>query len=158
RMLSAVTETAPPGTVVAIVADPGRQFEPALSIVDQVAYRGRADLPIRLVPVPASTAEYTEDEAALARNLPNSIPLLQASAGSSTCADVGAVIVLVDPSTTQGSMPCFVPALRAIDFRTTVVLWGGETVSLRPRLPGMVSEGYRALLSCLDPGLIRLRG
>src|SRR5262249_26753850 len=27
RMLSAVTETAPPGTVVAIVADPGRQFE-----------------------------------------------------------------------------------------------------------------------------------
>jgi hypothetical protein len=144
RMLATVAESAPPNALVALVADPGRQFEPALSIVDQLVSRGRADLRMRLVPL-RRDGQYTPNEAALARNLPDSIPLLEAVSAGSPCANLGAAIVLANIPPDE-VLPCAAAELRPVRFTTTALVWGSETVSLRPRLPGVVSVGYLALV------------
>jgi hypothetical protein len=130
---------------VAVVADPGRDYEPALSIVDHIAYRGRPDLQVRLVPAVSTEATNSRAEAALATDLQKTITPLTVSPDAATCASVGAMIVLpdIDPNT---NVPCTGDELRPVDFNTSVLLWGGESVSLRPRLPGFAPEGYRAFL------------
>ena len=137
-MLSTVAERASIGGSVALVADPGRQYEPVLSMIQHLLYHGRGDLAVRMVPInPDGT--YTADESAFAADLRDTVPSLE----SADCGDLRAVILLADIPADQ-QVPCPLGSLRPLDFRAQVLEWGGETVSFRPRLPGLVTEGYRA--------------
>jgi hypothetical protein len=139
-MLTTVAEHAPGGSVLALVVDPGRRYEPALAVLDELASRSRPDLAVHLVAV-NQEGPYTADEAALAQNLASQLPPLQ----SSDCAALGAVILLAD-APAESALPCPRSNLREMAFTEDVLLWGGETVSFRPRVPGVVAEGYRAYI------------
>jgi hypothetical protein len=137
-MLTAVAERSPPGGGVALVADPGRQYEPVLSMIHHLAYHGRGDLAVRLVSINPDVP-YNSDESAFAADVHDIVPNLE----SADCGELRAVIVLADIAADQPS-PCPLASLRLLEFQTQVLEWGGETVSFRPRLPGLVTQGYRA--------------
>jgi hypothetical protein len=55
---------------------------------------------------------------------------------------VSAIIVLGDEQQTLRKLPCLTSGFQRQDFSSNVLLWGGDAVSLRPRLPGPAREGY----------------
>jgi hypothetical protein len=138
RMVQTVASLTSANEVIAIAADPGRQYEPVLSLLDHISHQGRGDLQIRLLPLPPAQP-YSPLEVSLATDLTTSSVGQRLLDG---CAGLGAVIVLGDEASTRARLPCLDQGFRRVDFKTTTLLWGGDVVSLRPRLPGTASVGY----------------
>lgn len=144
RMVTYAATNVPHSDIVGIAGDPASEYEPMLSFVDQFAHAGREDLQLRALPVPPERP-YGPHEADLARallatSLGQSNPL---AAGS--CANVGAVIVLRDEAAAEQAAPCL-REFERVEFSDTALLWGGDQVSLRPRLPGHARAGYTLLV------------
>lgn len=93
-----VAET-PPGGVVTIVADPVRDYEPSVSLLYHLAYRRRADLEVRLMPMSiggAYTAGETQgyDPAALTASLSGGAFHGHSEPSDGSCRPAAAVIAL----------------------------------------------------------------
>ena len=56
------------------------------------------------------------------------------------------MIVLGDENEARAALPCLADGFRRVEFNSQVLLWGGDSVSLRPRLPGVAHGGYMLLL------------
>jgi hypothetical protein len=109
-----------------------------LSMVAQIEHAGRADLQIEALPL-APAEPYSPGEAALAQSFLTSG---MAHAGPNRgCAGLSAVIVLRDESGTRQALPCL-DDFERLDLTSSVLVWGGDQVSLRPRLPGLARAGY----------------
>ena len=137
-MVDAVAAGAAPGSTIGIAADAARQYEPIQSLADHIAHRGRADLQLRVLPL-APNRPYSPLEASFAQALASSTfeqPPLD------SCSGVSAVIVLGDEQQTLQSLPCLGTGFERVEFTSNVLLWGGDAVSLRPRLPGLARVGY----------------
>jgi hypothetical protein len=139
-----VTTSAAAGSVVGIAADPARQYEPIESLIVHIAHRGRSDLTIKVLPL-VPDRPYTPLEASFAETLANS-RLGQPPLTESNCRGLGSMIVLGDAAQAHTNLPCLDQGFRRIDFSATVLLWGGEGVSLRPRMPGLARVGYVVLV------------
>jgi hypothetical protein len=143
RMVQTIASSAPRNQIVGIAADPGRQFEPVFSLLDHIGHQGRDDLQIRLLPL-SPDRPYSALEASLAADLAaNAVgqhPI-------DTCEGLAGMIVLGDEATARAALPCLGQGFRRVDFVSTVLLWGGDAVSLRPRLPGGTGVGYVLLLA-----------
>jgi hypothetical protein len=144
RLVGEVAATVPPGKVVGVAGDAARQYEPIVSLADHIAHRGRADLPIKVLQLPPERP-YSPLEAAFAQDLANSSfggpPLAE-----NGCRDLGALIVLGDEAQARAALPCLAAGFRRVEFRSEVLLWGGDSVSLRPRVPGPAPAAYVVLL------------
>jgi hypothetical protein len=103
-----------------------------LSMVDQIAHALEALL---LAP----PDPYTPREAALAQAFQTSS--LATPVRRAACTGLSAVVVLRDEAATRRALPCIADFER-IDLTATLLLWGGDQVSLRPRLPGLARAGY----------------
>jgi hypothetical protein len=146
RLILEVGAKAPPGSVLGIAADPGRQYEPIQSLLTHLARYGSADAQVELLPLVPPDLTYTPREASLVQDL-NANPLLHSPASSDTgCANLSAVILLGDELLTHDTLPCLAHGFRREEFSTAVLLWGGEAVSLRPRIPGLAPISYVLLL------------
>jgi hypothetical protein len=143
-MLGSLVQTAPKSSLVAIAADPGRQYEPIQSLLAHIAHRDRGDLRVKVVALPSDQA-YTALEANFAREVARS-DLNQPPLSAADCSALGAVIVLGELSQAQAALPCPANAFRVLEFDNEVLLWGGDGVSLRPRLPGRARVGYTLLV------------
>jgi hypothetical protein len=143
-MVQAVAASTQPTQIVAIAADPGRQYEPILSLVDHIAHQGRGDAQIKLLPLPPAQP-YSAIEASLAQDLP---ARRMAQLTSTDCRNLGAIIVLGDETAARAELPCLDQAFefQRREFSADVLLWGGDAVSLRPRLPGTAHVTYLVFL------------
>jgi hypothetical protein len=101
---------------------------------------------VELLPVSTAEPPYTQREQLLVEAL-SETRLLQSPRLSETgCAQLGALIILGDEKLTLDAMPCLSEGFRRKEFSAFVPLWGGEAVSLRPRLPGVGGISYVVLL------------
>jgi hypothetical protein len=141
QMVHTLATSTAANQTIAIAADPGRQYEPVLSLLDHLRHQGRDDLQVKLLPLPPDRP-YSPLETSLATDLTTSFvgQLLN------SCDGLGAVIVLGDEASTRSALSCLAQGFRRDDFTTSVLLWGGDAVSLRPHLPGMTNVGYALLL------------
>ncbi len=60
------------------------------------------------------------------------------------CSHLGALVVLREDASIEQALPCASAGFRRETFSTRVLLWGGDVVSLRPRLPGFADVTYVA--------------
>jgi hypothetical protein len=143
RMLDQIASTTPEGAVVGIAADAARQYEPIHALTVHLAHRDRTDLKVSVLPLPPDRP-YSPLEASFANALATS-SLVQPRLSAVPCGDLGPVIVLGDETVTHAAVPCLGDGFQRVEFSTTVLLWGGDGVSLRPRAPGQAQVGYVAL-------------
>ena len=143
RLVETVAASTPTSQTIGIAADPARQYEPILSLVDHVAHQGQGNLEIKVLPL-APDRPYSALEASFARDLAASA---LAQPPLSTCGDLGAMIVLGDEGATRRALPCLNQGFRRLEFSEAVLLWGGDAVSLRPRLPGFGRISYVVYLA-----------
>jgi hypothetical protein len=139
-LVDAVSAQAPPNALVGIAADPARQYEPIVSLADHIAHRGRGDLQLRVLPL-APSQPYTPLEASFAHALAGS-RFEQPPLGSADCQNLEALIALGDEAQTLAALPCLGERFTRVEFSRSLLLWGGDAVSLRPRLPGFARVGY----------------
>jgi hypothetical protein len=144
RLTDQVALSAAPGDAVGIAADPARQYEPIQSLVAHLRYRGRADLRVAVLPL-TPNRPYSPLEASFATALANS-SLAKPPLAEGACVRLGSMIVLGDESQTRAALPCLEQGFRRLVFSSSVLLWGGDSVSLRPRLPGIATVSYVLLL------------
>jgi hypothetical protein len=144
RLVDKVAMSAPSGATVGIAGDAARQYEPIVSLTDHIAHRGRADVQFAVLPL-MPERPYSPLEDAFARDLTSSTfsRPLRAAGG---CHDLGSMIVLGDEHAARAALPCLADGFRRVEFNSQVLLWGGDSVSLRPRLPGVSHGGYMLLL------------
>ena len=140
RLVSRVAVTAPAGAFVGIAGDPAADYEPMLSLEDHQVHAGRDDLQIRAL-VLTPEAPYNPQEARLAQSLLNTSLGLPNPLHPGYCTLLAAVIVLRDEDAARRALPCLTNFDR-VDLSAQVLLWGGDQVSLRPRLPGFARPGY----------------
>ena len=145
RLVNTVAGSTGSGQTVGIAADPARQYEPIVSLVDHVVHQGRSDLLFRVVPLEPDRP-YTPLEASFARAMASSNLSQGPSLTDVGCASLDALIILGKEAQTRATLPCLNTGFRRIEFSESVLLWGGEGVSLRPRLPGWTSVGYVLLV------------
>ena len=138
RLVETVAASTPTSQTIGIAADPARQYEPILSLVDHVAHQGQGNFEIKVLPL-APDRPYSALEASFASELAASA---LAQPPLSTCGDLGAMIVLGDEGATRRALPCLNQGFRRLEFSEAVLLWGGDAVSLRPRLPGIGRISY----------------
>jgi hypothetical protein len=138
RMVETVAADSPGGRTIGIAGDPGNQYEPILSLVEFIHHQGRTDAPIKLLPI-APEKPYSPLSVSLAGDLTTS-KLAELPAG--TCQEIGALIVLGDEAKTRAALPCLNTGFKRVEFTNPVLLWGGDVVSLQPRLPGLTRVGY----------------
>jgi hypothetical protein len=138
RVVETVAIASPRGQTLGIAADPGNQYEPILSLVDFIHHQGLGEAPIKLLPL-APNQPYSPLGASLAADLATST---LAGMPAGTCDGLGALIVLGDEAQTLAALPCLNTEFRRVEFTNKVVLWGGDAVSLRPRVPGLTQVGY----------------
>src|SRR5437660_362780 len=138
RLVETVAASTPSSQTIGIAADAARQYEPILSLVDHVAHQGQGNFEIKVLPL-APDRPYSALEASFARDLAASA---LAQPPLSTCGDLGAMIVLGDEGATRRALPCLNQGFRRLEFSEAVLLWGGDAVSLRPRLPGIGRISY----------------
>ena len=138
RLVANVAEATPQSAVVDIAGDPAADYEPMLSMVDQIAHAGRQDLHLEALLLPPPDP-YTAREAALAQAFQSSS--LGQSTQRTSCTGLSAVVVVRDEAATRQALPCLADFER-VDLTSSVLLWGGDQVSLRPRLPGFARAGY----------------
>ena len=138
RMVETVAASTPTSQIVGIAADPARQYEPVLSLVDHIAHQGRGHFDVKVLLL-APDRPYSALEASFAQDLAASA---LAQPPVSTCDGLGALIVLGDEGATRLALPCLDRGFRRIEFSAPVLLWGGDAVSLRPRLPGVARVTY----------------
>jgi len=142
RLVDEIAARAPPGSVAGIAADPARQYEPITSLADHLAHAGRADLHVEVLPLaPAADRPYNAVETADAQALLAS-PFGQPPLQQSGCSGLAVLVVLGDEAATRAALPCLDQGYQRREFSARVLLWGGDGVSLRPRLPGWTSVGY----------------
>jgi hypothetical protein len=144
RLVDQVAISTPAGAIVGIAGDAARQYEPIVSVADHIAHRGRADVQFAVLAL-TPERQYSPLEAAFARDLSSSTfgrPLLPAG----KCDDLGSMIVLGDENEARAALPCLADGFRRVELYSQVLLWGGDSVSLRPRLPGVARVGYVLLL------------
>jgi hypothetical protein len=151
RTISQVVAAAPPSAIVGIAGNPATDFEPMLSLIDHIAAAGRPDLRLKALPIDNPATDTDPRLATLARTLLAS-PLGQ-PAPLSDCSGVSSVIVLHDPAAAERSLPCL-RDFEEVGLTQSVLLWGGDQVSLRPRLPGLTVVGY-ALFQATSAGYAR---
>jgi Dolichyl-phosphate-mannose-protein mannosyltransferase len=144
RLVSRVASNMPRGAVVGIAGDPAGDYEPMLSFVDQLAHAGRDDVQLKALPLPID-APYTPAQATLARSLLATGLGQPGPLSPSDCTHLDGVIVLHDAEVAVRALPCLANFER-LDFSRQVLLWGGDQVSLRPRLPGLARPGYVLLV------------
>jgi hypothetical protein len=138
HMVETVAAAAPSGQTIGIAGDPGNQYEPILSLVDFIHHQGRTDAPIELLPLTPDTP-YSPLSLSLATDLATS---KLAALPTSTCQELGALIVVGDEAKTRSALPCLNTGFKRVEFTNMVLLWGGDAVSLRLRLPGLTQVGY----------------
>jgi hypothetical protein len=142
RMVATVANEASPSSIVEIAGDPAADYEPMLSLVAHIDHAGRADLQIEAIPL-APAEPYSPGEASLAQAF---LASGMAQAGQNRgCAGLSAVIVLRDESGARQALPC-IDDFERLDLTSSVLVWGGDQVSLRPRLPGLARAGYIVFL------------
>jgi hypothetical protein len=152
RLVVAVTAETAPDEFVAIAGDPARQFEPIFGLASYLAYFGRTDAQIKLLPLQPTDTAYSRAEANLAHQMDTSSLMAAPTLDELGCANLGAVVILRDDSHAQGALPCLATGFQREEFTAWVPLWGGEGVSLRPRWPGMAKITYLALVTERRPG------
>ncbi len=140
RLVDQIAGSTPTALTVGIAADPAGQYEPIQSLVEHIAHRGRTDLQMKVLPL-SPDHPYTPLEANFAREVANS-SLAQPPLAVNGCRDLGALIVLGDEAETRASLPCLDERFQRVEFSASVLLWGGEGVSLRPRVPGLARVSY----------------
>jgi hypothetical protein len=143
QMVQTVASSTAATQTIGIAADPARQYEPILSLVDHIGHQGQGDFTIKVLPL-APTRPYSALEANYARDLAES---RLAQPPVSDCRGLGALIVLGDEAATRSALPCLDQGFRRLEFSSAVLLWGGDAVSLRPRLPGMARVAYVVYLA-----------
>lgn len=143
RMVETVAVSTPTSQTIGIAADPARQYEPILSLVDHFAHQGRGRFDVKVLPL-APDRSYSALEASFARDLAAST---LAQPPVSNCGGLGAMIVLGDEGTVRRSLPCLDQGFRRREFSDAVLLWGGDAVSLRPRPPGIARVSYVVYLA-----------
>jgi hypothetical protein len=152
RLVVTVATQTPADRFVGIAADPARQFEPIFGLATYLAHAGSRDAQIKLLPLEPTGGAYSRAEANLARAMDASALMTAPTLDQSGCANLGAMVILRDDGQAQQSLPCLGTDFRREEFSALVPLWGGESVSLVPRLPGMVKITYVALLRGQAPG------
>jgi len=150
RLVTTVATVVPNAEEFGIAADAGRQYEPVVSLIEHISHQGRSDVKASLVALP-SDRPYTQIEADLDDTLRQQLP----PPDSETCRGIGAVVVLGNEAHARAALPC-ADAFERLEFSSVVWLWGGEGVSLRPRLPGTTRVGY-VLLVPPDASVLRTR-
>jgi hypothetical protein len=143
RMVETVAASTPTAQTIGIAANAARQYEPIMSLVDHIAHQGPTHFEIKVLPL-APDRPYSPLEASFARDLTASA---LAQPPVSTCSGLGALIVLGDEGATRSALPCLDRGFRRLEFSAAVLLWGGDAVSLRPRLPGIARVSYVVYLS-----------
>ncbi len=147
ELLDAVSTQAAPDAVIGIAGDPARQYEPILSLATYLSRTGRSDEQVKLLPLEASGSPYSRGESNLAQAMDGTTLMAPPTLAEMGCRQLGAVIVLRDAAQVQHMLPCLSAGFHAEEFTAEVPLWGGETVSLRPRLPGVARIAYTALIA-----------
>jgi hypothetical protein len=107
---------------------------------------GRDDAHVKLLPLIDADQPYTPAETNLVEAIDSTPVMAAPSLSESGCSNLGALIVLHDESAAKAALPCLDSGFRRDEFSATVLLWGGEAVSLRPRLPGRGRVMYVAYL------------
>jgi hypothetical protein len=133
-----IATTAPEGATVGIAGDPTSDYEPMLAMIDQFAAAGRPDLQLKALVTPTAPTNSPLAQQLLATQLGRPTPL-------QSCDNLAAIVVLNDPKAARAALSCLDTFTQA-DFTEQVLLWGGDQVSLRPRLPGPALAGYHLLL------------
>lgn len=144
RLVSRVAATTPQNAIMGIAGDPAADYEPMLSFIDQLAHAGRQDIQLKVLPLPPETA-YTAAQASLASVLLRTSLGQPAPLTVADCPGLGGLIVLGDEDAARLALPCLRDFDR-LDLSEPVLLWGGDQVSLRPRLPGFARPGYVLLV------------
>ena len=85
---------------------------------------------------------------AVISKVPNTLhtPLMSGTNAIHGIVVLGALIVLGDEAETRASLPCLDERFQRVEFSASVLLWGGEGVSLRPRVPGLARVSYVLLM------------
>jgi hypothetical protein len=146
QLLTEVSVQVPRGAVIGIAADPARQYEPALSMATFLSRFGSDDASIKLLPVAPAQPTNTRAETVLAQNMTASSLMRTPTVSDRGCANMGAMVLLAPESLAEAQLPCLLIGFRREVFSADVLLWGGDAVSLRPRLPGPTSITYVVLL------------
>lgn len=144
RTVETVALAAPASSTVGIAGNPAYDYEPIESFVDHLKHVGRGDLRIKLLATPPDAA-YSPHESDLATALEASPLGIDNPLMTGSCDAVAAVIVLRDEAFALRAVPCL-RDFRRQDLSQEVLLWGGDQVSLKPRLPGFAREGYIVLV------------
>jgi hypothetical protein len=147
QLLGAVASETAPATVIGIAGDPARQYEPILSLATYLGRSRPGAAQVKLLPLDPTGAPYSRGESNLAQAMGDTSLMDPPTLAEAGCGDVGAVIVLRDVAQAQQKLPCLDAGYRREDFTARVPLWGGESVSLRPRLPGFAQITYTALIA-----------
>jgi hypothetical protein len=144
RLVDQVAMSAPSGAIVGIAGDAARQYEPIVSLADHIVHRGRTDVQFAVLPLKPERP-YSPLEDAFARDMTSS-KFGRTRLAAGRCDDLGSMIVFGDENEARAALPCLADGFRRVEFNSQVLLWGGDSVSLRPRLPGVAHPGYVLLL------------
>jgi hypothetical protein len=146
QMLETVAGEAPSAEVIAITGDPGRQYEPILSMTTYLYRLGRDQDLVKLLPLEPEAPPYTTGEVNLVRAIHATSLMAPPGLDQLSCSQIGALIVLREDPRIRQQLPCLESGFRPENFGARVLTWGGDVVSLRPRLPGFADISYLALL------------
>jgi hypothetical protein len=146
RLITEVASKNPSGSTLAIAADPGRQYEPILSLLTHLARYGPSDAQVEVLQLVPPDLTYTPREESLVQDLRDRSLLHSRKLSDEGCANLSAVIVLGNELLAHNALPCLMQGFRREEFSASVLLWGGEGVSLRPRVPGIAQIAYVLLL------------
>jgi len=147
QAVAAVVDTAPPGSAVAIAADPTDMdaHEPALSWTYHLAATGLSSYDMRLLVVPprgGDAARAEESGSALARTAFRG----HRQSPDADCSDLAAVILVASEAATRQALPCLsTAAFRVRSFSETVSLGALRGWPLEPLVPSRNIE-YNVLL------------
>jgi hypothetical protein len=147
QLLNAVASDTAPGAVIGIAGDPARQYEPILSVATYLGRAGKDEAQVKLLPLGPTGSPYSRGETNLAQSMGTTTLMAPPTLPEIGCGELGAVIVLRADADVEQSMPCLSTGFRREDFSARVPLWGGDAVSLRPRLPGFGQITYSALIA-----------
>jgi hypothetical protein len=146
QMLETVAREAPSADVIAITGDPARQYEPILSMTTYLYRLGRDQDHVKLLPLEPVTPPYTTGEVNLVQAIDATSLMAPPGLDQLSCSQVGALIILREDPRIRQQLPCLDSGFRPENFGARVLTWGGDVVSLRPRLPGFADISYLALL------------
>jgi hypothetical protein len=146
QMLAAVRTRVAPDDVIGIAGDPARQYEPILSLATYLG-GGLSDPQVKLLPLAPDGGPYSHAENNLVQAMDASPLMAAPSLEQVGCANLKALIVLRQGADVQQALPCLDGAFHQEEFGAQVLLWGGDAVSLRPRLPGVAQIRYVAFVS-----------